>query len=120
MPSTNRIANPTAALAQAIKQQVLDKLEQTLEIEIPRALRAELLKGQSRATGTHLVPAEPAGTHPIMPQGEKCAAIWTELDRMVAKGKEPTLEMIRAVGERKGWNEHTTRIQFYRWRHSKD
>lgn len=108
-----------AVLAQAIKQHVLQTLEQTLDIEIPRALRNQLLDPTTVAKpGTHLRPVQPAVAVIKAPQGEKCAAIWNALDRMVAKGKEPSLEDIRKVGERKGWNEHTTRIQFYRWRHA--
>lgn len=101
-----------AALAQAIKRQVMDKLENTLDIEIPRAMRNALLKA-SPTPRTAPASAE-ADVH--MPDGEKCAAIWHELDRLAAAGKPTNLANIRKIGERKGWNAHTTRIQFYKWR----
>lgn len=112
MASVNQ-ANQNA-LAQAIKQQVMDKLEQTLDIVIPREMRNALLKATPART-PHTRPAEVAIS---APNGQKCAAIWHELDRLKAAGKEPNLEGIRKIGARKGWNEHTTRIQFYRWRHA--
>lgn len=100
-----------AALAQAIKQQVLDSLENTLDIVIPKAVRDALKTG---APVLALQPAANADVH--MPEGEKCAAIWHELDRLSAAGKPTNLGLIRKIGARKGWNENTTRIQFYRWR----
>lgn len=105
-----------AALKDAIKRQVMDKLEQTLDIVIPREVRNAMLKA-TPARASHLRPVEPAIT---APQGEKCAAIWHELDRLKAAGKEPDLEGIRKIGAKKHWNEHTTRIQFYRWRHAQE
>lgn len=112
MASVNQ-ANQNA-LAQAIKQQVMDKLEQTLDIVIPREMRNALLKATPVRT-PHKRPAEVALT---APNGEKCAAIWHELDKRKAAGKDTTLDEIRSIGAKKGWNEHTTRIQFYRWRHA--
>lgn len=111
-----------SVLVQAIRQEVLDSLEQTLDIVIPRAKRNELLKGtvsSSRAL-VHTRPAAPAVTEVHMPQGEKCAAIWHELDKRTAAGKETSLEDIRNIGVKKGWNEHTTRIQYYRWKHAQE
>lgn len=113
MASTNHqkgTAANEAALAQAIKKQVIDRLEQTLDIEIPRAIRNALLKATPIRSE---VPVD-------APAGEKCAAIWHELDRLRAADKEPDLQGIMKIGARKGWNEHTTRIQFYRWRHARD
>lgn len=98
-----------AALAQALKQQIMDKLENTLDIEIPRAMRNALLKASP-------VPPRATSEDAHMPDGEKCAAIWHELDRLKAAGKPTNLANIRKIGERKGWNAHTTRIQFYKWR----
>lgn len=108
-----------SVLVQAIRAEVIDRLEQTLEIHIPKAMRNELLKGTVRAT-PHLRPAAPAVTEVHAPQGEKCAAIWNELDKRKAAGKDTSLEDIRTIGEKKGWNEHTTRIQYYRWRHAQE
>lgn len=112
MASVNQ-ANQNA-LAQAIKQQVMDKLEQTLDIVISKEMRNALLK----ATPSRTVHKRPADVAVTAPNGEKCAAIWHELDRLKAAGKETDLEGIRKIGAKKGWNEHTTRIQFYRWRHA--
>lgn len=108
------------ALAQAIKQQVMDKLEQTLDIVIPAAMRNQLLKatptGPAAPTHARLRPTQPAVNAPT---GHKCAAIWQELDKRAAAGKETSLEEIRTIGEKKRWNENTTRIQYYRWRHAR-
>lgn len=107
MASMNQL-NRTA-LAEAVKKQVFDALENTLDIVITKAVREGLKM-------TQLPQASAANADVHMPEGEKCAAIWHELDRLSAAGKPTNLALIRKIGARKGWNENTTRIQFYRWR----
>lgn len=106
MASMNQLN--TTALAEAVKKQVFDALENTLDIVITKAVREGLKT---------LLPQAPAANADVhMPEGEKCAAIWHELDRLSAAGKPTNLALIRKIGAREGWNENTTRIQFYRWR----
>lgn len=98
--------NSKADLATTIKQQVLNQMEATLDRVIPEVLGKggqKLLKNVSvvKTTG-------------------KCSAIWQELDRLKAADKEPDLKGVKRIGARKRWNPHTTRIQYYRWKHARD
>lgn len=102
----------TKLIKGTVKRSLIEALEQTLDIEIPKALREAL-----KADAARHRPAAPALT--TRAPG-KCAAIWAELDRLRAAGKNPELDDVRKLGVRKRWNENTTRIQFYRWRHDRE
>lgn len=105
----------TKLIKSTVRRSLIEALEQTLDIEIPKAVR-EALKADSARL--HARPAAPAVT--TRASAGKCAAIWAELDRLRAAGKVPELEDVRKLGARKHWNENTTRIQFYRWRHDRE
>jgi len=49
-------------------------------------------------------------------EGGKCDAIWSALDKVLAKGSAPTLHAVQALATKHGWNANNARIEFYQWR----
>lgn len=96
----------TKDMTKVITEKVLQQLAAELPKAVDNALRViqmETRKG-------------PVTVGPIS-EG-KCRAIWTELDKVVASGKEPDIATVRKLAARKHWNDNTSRIQFYRWKHA--
>lgn len=91
-------------------KQITDKVLQQLAAELPKAVDNALrvIHMETRKM--------PVTVGPIS-EG-KCKAIWTELDKLVAAGKDPDIETVRKLAARKHWNDNTSRIQFYRWKHA--
>lgn len=87
---------------------ITDKVLQQLAAELPKAVDSALrvVRMETRTV--------PVTVGPIS-EG-KCKAIWTELDKLVAAGKEPDINAVRKLAARKHWNDNTSRIQFYRWK----
>lgn len=82
-----------------------------LAAEVPKAVEGALRVVQME---TRKVPVTTPTAGPIS-EG-KCRAIWAELDKLTAAGKEPDIATVRKLAARKHWNDNTSRIQFYRWR----
>lgn len=97
----------TTNMTKAITETVLQQLAAELPKAVDNALR--VVQMQTRKVSA---PANPVG--PIS-EG-KCKAIWTELDKLTAAGKEPDIATLRKIAARKHWNDNTSRIQFYRWK----
>lgn len=91
---------------------ITQKVLQQLAVEVPKAVEGALRVVQMETRKVQV--AQPVG--PIS-EG-KCKAIWTELDKLVAAGKDPDIDMVRKLAARKHWNDNTSRIQFYRWKHA--
>lgn len=90
---------------------ITDKVLQQLALEIPKVVEGALrvVNMQTRRV--------PAAMGPVI--DGKCKAIWTELDKLAAAGKDPDIETVRKLATRKHWNENTSRIQFYRWKNAR-
>lgn len=87
---------------------ITDKVLHQLAIEVPKAVEGALRVVQME---TRKVPVS------VGPINEgKCKAIWNELDKLVAAGKQPDIATVRKLAARKHWNDNTSRIQFYRWK----
>lgn len=91
---------------------ITDKVLHQLAIEVPKAVEGALRVVQME---TRKVPVKTAPTVGPINEG-KCRAIWNELDKLVAAGKEPDIATVRKLAARKHWNDNTSRIQFYRWK----
>lgn len=96
-----KAVNMTKAISELVLKQ--------LAAEVPKAVEGALRVVQMQ---TRKVPVTTPG--PI--NEGKCRAIWTELDKLTAAGKEPDIATVRKIAARKHWNDNTSRIQFYRWR----
>lgn len=118
MNRMNKNAVLGSTLQAVVRQQLLESLENTLTIKLPKLVRAALKESAKATVHAPRAAAKPATLPAVKrPQlGGKCAAVWDECDHMLAAGTTPTLELIRKVGAKKHWNPNNTRIEFYRWR----
>lgn len=50
-------------------------------------------------------------------QGGRCRQVWDALDAVQhLTGETPSLKDAKEIARKRGWNENTARIQYYRWK----
>ncbi len=93
-----------------------------MEDEILKKLEPHLRKAIRQSFGHNVVPITRA-MQIVKPQsppkdGGKCSAIWAMLNdiRKNHPGAIPSLGDVKKIASQRGWNETTTRVQYYRWR----
>jgi hypothetical protein len=109
-------------LEQTIHGRVLKELEEQLPNILHSAVRGAIVTASkevpprkgARRMASSTPPKTKTGSRPA--SGGRCAEVWDEMDKLVGKGKTPTLQDVTKLAERKNWNSNTARIQFYRWR----
>jgi hypothetical protein len=114
-------------LAHLLEQTIYARALKDLEDKLPEILHSAVKDGILTAAknAPPRADAKPAATTQTKTKavsrpasGGRCAQVWDELDKAVAKGKTPTLQDVTKLAERKKWNGNTARIQFYRWKHA--
>lgn len=107
----NKLKGPAIVDANALEHTFEDTVLKLLERPIRDAVRQAFVKSMGS------VARGPASTDIKPPkEGTKCAAIWSELDRMRNTGNIPKLENILHVAVANDWNPATTRTQYATWR----
>jgi hypothetical protein len=49
-------------------------------------------------------------------QGGLCAAVWTDLDKLLASGSEPTTAQVKDLATARGWNTNNATAELSAWR----
>jgi hypothetical protein len=107
----NKLAMPSTIDANAVEQMVESEVLKLLELPIRNAVRQAFVRSMG------LVARGPIDESVKPPkEGTKCAAIWSELDKMRSTGTIPKLENILTVAQAREWNPATTRTQYATWR----
>ena len=111
----------THVLEQTIHAKVLKDLGEPLAEILHAAVREGIVaasKNASPRVPQMMAPKVETKTKAVSrpAAGGRCAKVWSELDKLVGKGKTPTLQDVTKLAQKKGMNGNTARIQFYRWR----
>jgi hypothetical protein len=107
----NKLAVPNTIDANTLERTFEETVMEMLQRPIRDAIRKSFVKTMgSVARG----PIDETVKPPK--EGTKCAAIWSELDKMRSTGTIPKLENILTVAQAREWNPATTRTQYATWR----
>jgi hypothetical protein len=96
---------------------LVDVLERTIHARVLRELEEPLAVILHGAVREAVTTASKASNRRRPVEGGRCREVWDTLDAVQhVTGEVPSLKEAKDLAKRKNWNEHTTRIQYYRWR----